>query len=815
MHKDLLSSIIKYFDWLNSILIKIIQKIRVSFELFWQKFLAKASQFLKSVNQQVKKRAKFFQIKIKKFKKKVVKLFQKKEELLKQLLNWRYKKFEIKASKVTHGKIFQKKPSYLKQNFKYIRRNIKQKFFVLFKFKQQLIKFLPSILTPELKRLYLSLLSAALILGASWSIYQNIFVDLPSPRTLTEEKQALTTRILDRNGKLLYRIYQDENRTLISLEDVSQDMINATLAIEDRDFYQHYGFSPRGIFRALFHNLRQDRVQGGSTITQQLVKNRLLGPEKTLKRKIKELILAVLVEVAYSKQEILEMYLNEVSYGGSTYGVEEASWRFFNKPAKDLTLAESALLAGLPAAPSIYNPFGSNPELSYRRQEEVLRRMVEDDYLSLEDAYQANQEKLTFNPDVINIEAPHFVMYVRKLLAEKFGEQMVNQGGLEVRTSLDLSLQQQAQEIVTEQVDQLARLNVNNGAALVVNPQTGEILTMVGSRNYFDFEQDGQVNVTLRPRQPGSAIKPLTYALAFELGRNPWDFIDDAPITYHIPGSRPYTPRNYDGRFQGRVTLRQALAGSLNIPAVKVLASIGVDNLVAKGQEMGISTWTDSNRFGLSLTLGAGEVLMVDLAEVFGTFATGGYSVDLDPFLEIRDQEGKILYRNQCFIDNEFCQQFRTLDKIAAYQINDILSDNNARATTFGYHSLLNIPQQQVAVKTGTSNDRRDNWAMGYTTDRLVGAWVGNNDNIPMSRVASGMTGASPIWNQIMRLLLDSNNPHFFILPEDLIKVKICVPTNTLACPECPLITEEIFERGQEPTQACNWRYFTDDEEEL
>jgi len=333
-------------------------------------------------------------------------------------------------------------------------------------------------------------------------------------------------------------------------------------------------------------------------------------------------------------------------------------------------------------------------------------------------------------------------------------------------------------------------------------------LAMVGSRNYFDFENDGQVNVTLRPRQPGSSIKPLVYALAFELGKKPWDTVDDSPITYQIPGSRPYSPRNYDGTFRGTVTLRQALASSLNVPAVKTLAGIGVEKMVDKGQEMGISTWADSSRFGLSLALGAGEVLMTDLSELFGTFANGGYTIELNPFIEIRDSKGEVLYRNSCFDDQDSCKQMQSVSSLTAYQITDILSDNVARAPTFGIFSLLHIPQQEVAVKTGTTNSMRDNWTIGFSTDRLVATWVGNNDNTPMSYVASGMTGASPIWNEIMRQLLDANNPHKFELPSGLVRVSICAPTRTLPCRECPLVVEEVFVDGEQPTMACSWRNF-------
>lgn len=791
-----------------------------------------ASNFFSNVNLFFKRRKSIYKNLIgffKKIKRAVVKNRKKTESLIKKKQVALEKSIKRKKKKTI--RFYKKSRKQLDKKIKKIRKKIKKikKSFAFHQLKNKASKnfkkykkrhaahldLLKMLFSRQMISIYLSLAATILILGSAWWTYVNIFQDLPSPTDLTDREQILTTRILDRNGTLLFRIYEDENRTYVPLSQISQYMINATIAIEDQSFYNHQGFSIRGISRAIWANLTKNRVEGGSTITQQLVKNRLLDSERTLQRKIKELIISILVEGTYSKEEILQMYLNQVSYGGSTYGVEEAAWRYFNKPATELNLAESSLLAGLPAAPSVYSPFGPNPELSFRRQEEVLRRMVEDGYISIDEAYHARQKQLDFRQDVIDIQAPHFVMYVKKLLAEKFGEETLNKGGLEVRTSLDLNLQQQAQDIVTTEVQKVERLGISNGAALVTNPKTGEILAMVGSINYFDFENDGQVNVAVRPRQPGSSIKPLVYALAFESGRKPWDKIEDTPITYQIPGSTPYSPRNYDGTFRGTVSLRQALASSLNVPAVKLLASLGVQNMVEKGQEMGITTWTDSSRFGLSLALGAGEVLMTDLSTVFGTFANDGYMVQLDPLIEVRDHEDNILYRNPCFNNPEECRQIQTIRSLTAYQINDILSDNIARASTFGTFSQLYIPQQQVAVKTGTTNSMRDNWTIGYTSDRLVATWVGNNDNSSMSFVASGVTGASPIWNQIMRMLLDEQSPHSFLLPKEYKKVRICAPTGTLPCPECPLVVEEIFLEGEEPTQACNWRYFRQQEEEF
>lgn len=647
-----------------------------------------------------------------------------------------------------------------------------------------------------------------LFLGTTYFVYDIAIKDLPKATDLSSKAQNVTTRILDRNGVVLFRIYEDENRTLVPLTGVSTYLKDATIAIEDQNFYEHRGFSFRGIIRAAWTNLSKQTTQGGSTITQQLVKNRLLSTEKTYRRKIRELLLSLLVEGTYSKEQILEMYLNTVAYGGSTYGIEEAAWRYFNKSSKDLSLGEAALLAGLPQAPSTYTPFGANPELAYTRQNEVLRRMVEDGYISQLQADQAKQEKLVFNQDRIDIQAPHFVMYVRKLLADRYGETMVAKGGLEVRTTLDLALQNQAQDIVSQEIQKLTHFNISNGAALVTNPKTGEILSMIGGANYFDFTNDGQVNVTIRPRQPGSSIKPLTYALALEEGKTAASVIDDSPVVYQVPGSKPYAPQNYDGRFHGRVSIREALASSYNIPAVKLLAELGINRFIDQAQAMGISTWQDRSRFGLSLTLGGGGVLMTDLATAYSSFANLGYPVPLNPFLEISNYKGEVLYRNDCALMTDNCYQEQVLSARSAFVITDILSDNRARTPAFGAFSVLQIPNQQVAVKTGTTNSLKDNWTVGYTSERLVATWVGNNDNTPMSYVASGITGASPIWNKIMLLLLDAERPHVFATPENMIKVKVCAVTGSLPCTACPRVVEELFIAGTEPKQACSAEQF-------
>lgn len=632
----------------------------------------------------------------------------------------------------------------------------------------------------------------ALVLAGTWATHYFIFEGLPEVSELTGKPLAASSSIVDRNGTELYSLYDDENRTIVPLSKISTQLIQATIAIEDQTFFTHHGFSPKGIARAVKSNVQGELVQGGSTITQQLVKNRLLTSERTYTRKLRELVLAVMVERAYPKEEILEMYLNTVPYGGSTYGIEAAAQRYFNTSADKLTLAQSALIAGLPQSPSVYSPYGSNPELAKMRQQEVLRRMVEDGYITTEQAAAAQHEELVYNTDSTQILAPHFVMYVRQLLADEYGEEMLTTGGLTVKTTLDLDTQNETQKIVTDEINTLKNLRIKNGAALVTNPKTGEILAMVGSINYFDFANDGQVNVVLRPRQPGSSIKPLTYALALERGMGVLSTIDDSPISYTQAGSPPYAPRNYDGKYHGRVTLKEALASSYNIPAVKLLAMLGINSVIDRAEAMGITTWTDRSRYGLSLTLGGGEVRMLDLATLYGVFANQGYRVDTNPILEVIDNTGKVLYRNECAYDESKCTRRLALDPKAAYLITNILSDNKARSPAFGSLSTLYIPNQEVAVKTGTTNSLRDNWTVGYTTDRVVAVWVGNNDNTPMSYVASGITGASPIWNKIIRTQLDDASPHSFNPPSGLVQL-----------PGCKNSTTNYFVAGTEPRGGC------------
>lgn len=648
---------------------------------------------------------------------------------------------------------------------------------------------------------YFQTLTLLIVSGLVFSVYYYIFKNLPSTSLLATSPSRLTTQILDRNGRLLYKIYDDENRTPIKISDLPSYVPNAFLAIEDEDFYGHQGISLSGIVRAIYTNLTEGTTQGGSTITQQLVKNSLLDTQQTVTRKLKEMVLAVETELMYDKNTILEMYLNEVGFGGPIYGIQEASQQFFGINAKNLSLAQAAFLAGLPKAPSKYSPY-IRPQISLARQKLVLMQMINNHFISQEAYEQALQEKLVFSSPQKDILAPHFVMYIRDLLVDQFGEDLVNRGGLKVTTTLDLDIQQTAQEAVKDEIKRIGSLKVTNGAALITRPSNGEILAMVGSKDYFDLGNDGQVNLTTSLRQPGSSIKPLTYALAFENGATPSESINDEPVTFRLIGSPAWSPKNYDNRFHGRISLRTALASSYNIPAVLLLAKYGISDFANLGKSLGISTWSDTTRYGLSMTLGSLEVKMTDMAVLYGTFANNGLTVPLNPIVKIEKTNGQTLSYNPCFPNT--CQIKQTLKPITSFYLTSILTDNQARSAAFGSRSVLNLGKYTAAVKTGTSNDLRDNWTIGYTPDFVVATWVGNNDNTPMSRVASGITGASPIWNRITNSLLSTNpNNTPFTTPKDLVKVAICTLTNTLTCAGCPS-RYEYFTPQNKPTKTCD-----------
>lgn len=631
--------------------------------------------------------------------------------------------------------------------------------------------------------------------------------DLPSPTRLIERDIPLSTKILDRNGELLYDVYGEQNRTLIKIEDIPQSIINATLATEDADFYKHGGFDPMGIFKSLYYIIARRSLQSGSTITQQLVKNALLSPEQTLTRKIKELVLSIQIERRYSKDEILQMYLNEVPYGGQTHGVEAAAQAYFGKTVMEVNLAEAAMLAGLPQRPSAYSPFGQNPENAEARQSYVLFLMSDKGwvgkdgvrhYLNKGEADDAKKMEIKYATPGGKINAPHFVMYVKRILEEKYGEKMVEQGGLKVTTSLDLTKQGEVEKIVSEEVEKAKNLRVGNGALVALNPNTGEVLAMVGSKDYFDIEAGGNFNVAVDGlRQPGSAIKPITFAAAFKKGFTPATMIMDTATTF--PGGRDipdYKPVNYDGVFRGPMQLRYALGNSINIVAVKLLKLVGVAPTVDLAQQMGLVTLTDPERYGLSLTLGGGEVRLLDLVSAYGVFASGGKHFEVVSILKVEDSRGRIL--EETIPDSSSGSQ--VLSPEVSYLISHILSDNNARSAAFGTYSPLVIPGRTVSVKTGTTDDKKDNWTVGYTPSLVVGVWVGNNDGKVMDpRLSSGVTGAAPIWHRAMLTLLKGQKDEPFARPEGIINADIDALTGYLPY-ETAKVRPELFIRGTVPT---------------
>ncbi|MEX0918928.1 MAG: transglycosylase domain-containing protein [Candidatus Paceibacterota bacterium] len=591
-------------------------------------------------------------------------------------------------------------------------------------------------------------------------------INLPIPDFNSFEERVVlqSTKIYDRSGEiLLYDVHENIKRTIIPIEEVSEYQKLATIAIEDEDFYNHAGVKPTAIIRAFIINLLTGTIeQGGSTITQQVIKNTLLTQDKKLSRKFKELILALKVEQSFSKDKILEFYLNETPYGGNIYGIEEAAKTYFGKNAADLSLAESAYLAALPQAPTYLSPYGNNQDRLENRKNKVLNKMLDLDFINPEEYKEAMAEEIFFlKPDNYNIRAPHFVFFVLDQLNDRYGEETVRNGGLKVITTLDWTSQQLAEEKVRQfGTENIVKFNANNAGMVVIDPKSGEILSLVGSIDYFDIENEGNFNITTARRQPGSAFKPFVYAAALEKGYTPETVVFDLPTEFNvncsptgipnIPGVDCYSPVNYDGLFFGPINFKQALAGSRNIPAVKVLYLTGINNAINLARNFGISTLTDASRYGLTLVLGGGEVTLLELTNAYGVFATDGIYHRHNSILKIENANGEI-------IDEKESKGTKVLSSNTARQISDMLSDNEARIPSFSPNSLLNIPGRQVAVKTGTTNDYRDAWIIGYTPEVVIGAWAGNNDNSPMERRVAGMIIA-PLWNSFTTEYL-SNNP--------------------------------------------------------
>jgi 1A family penicillin-binding protein len=638
-----------------------------------------------------------------------------------------------------------------------------------------------------------------------------LFWGIPIPLSLTSS-QPVSTKILDRNGKLVYEIYSDKRRSPVNLSDLPKYVPEATISIEDKNFYSHQGIDFLGILRGLSKIVTTGRAEGGSTLTQQLVKNTFLNGERTIRRKAQELILTLIIEGVYKKDQILETYLNTIPYGGTAYGIEEASQTYFGKSAKDLDLAEAALLAGLPQRPSTYSPFGAHPELAKARQEEVLKQMVANKYITEEQSKAADQETLNYS-HISPTQAPHFALWIKEQLADKYGDKTVEQGGLRVYTTLDLDIQNIAEQAVATEVGKLKKQKVGNGAAIVTNPSTGEILAMVGSKNYFATDEDGKVNVILSKRQPGSSIKPLNYALALKDQKiTPATSFADVSTCFGVAGQINYCPVNYDGSFHGLVQTRFALGNSYNIPAVKVLALNGLNNFINFATSLGITTFNDPSQYGLSLTLGGGEVRPYDMAEAYGVFANSGIKQPLIAVTKVTDWKGNVLEET----DPKKIKLTgnRVLDSSVTFLISHMLLDNNARSGAFGTSSYLVVNgHPEVSVKTGTTNDRRDNWTIGYSANAVVVVWVGNNDNTPMSGAVSGVSGASPIWNKIIKATLDRADKGIYdpttkghawpSQPDGVIGSTICADTGGLpnpdpANPGCPT-RFEYFLKGTVP----------------
>lgn len=663
------------------------------------------------------------------------------------------------------------------------------------------------------------------------NVYAEYARDLPEPAKLSQQAstQFKTTKIYDRTGKIvLYELFDPTggNRTNVSLAKISPYLINATIALEDKSFWTNEGVDYTGMFRAVYNMARGQQLQGASTLTQQLVKKVLLPERETESRtqielKIKETIMAREISQKYSKQQILEWYLNTIYYGNLSYGIEAASEAYFGKHASDLSLSEAATLAAIPQYPAL-NPI-DNPEDALKRRDIALDRMVAEGYITQKQADTARADKIEVFQKKFPIKAPHFVFYVRRYLEDKYGPDAVNKGGWNVITTLDYNIQTKSEEIARNQIAKLTaeKRNVTNASVVVLKPNTGEISAMVGSVDYFDRDIDGQVNIAISDRQPGSSFKVFSYLQAFEVGAEDGTKLSPASVVYDVrtafedPPNPPYVPENYDRKYHGPVRLRTALASSYNIPAVKVLDTVGIRNVLDLAHRMGITT-LDKN-YGLALTLGGGEVKLLDQTYAYSVLANGGVMAGqqvpqnelragfrkLNPVsvLKVTDANGKVL--------EEYKQPKteRIVSEQAAYLITDVLSDNNARAPAFGLNSVLKM-SRPTAVKTGTTSSWRDNWTLGFTPDYTVGVWVGNADNTEMEHI-SGITGAAPIWHDVMEYVHQKLPVREFIEPPNITRAAVCLASGLLPTQECPQVVRELFIKGNEPTQPDNiWKPF-------
>lgn len=598
--------------------------------------------------------------------------------------------------------------------------------------------------------------------------------DLPNPQDVLEKPLDQSAKIYARDEEtLLYEVFEEGKRTVVELDQISPHVKDAIIAIEDKDFYKHPGIDLKAMVRIVWVALKTggSRIEGASTITQQFIRNSLLTLDRTLSRKIKEIILSLELERRYTKEEILAFYLNQIPYGSNAYGVEAAAQTFFGKSAEDVSLAEAAILAAIPKAQTRLSPYGNNPDLLRQRQELVLKLMKDQGYINQEEFEQALEEEIVYQKQTQGIKAPHFVIYIKEQLEEKYGEDAIETGGLKIITTLDWELQEKAEEIVSKRAEVNEQLyGAKNAALVAIDPQTGEVLAMVGSRDYFDLENDGNVNVALRDRQPGSAFKPFAYATAFEKGYTPDTLLFDVRTEFNpycvssaVQGKDKfgldcYHPQNYDLKERGPITMRSSLAQSLNIPSVKTLYLAGINDSIELAQKMGITTLEDRDRFGLALVLGGGEVKLIDMTSAFGVFAAEGKRHEPYSIVRVEDVNGEVLEEHE----NERAKQ--VLDKDVARMINGVLSDNEARTPMFGASSNLYLGNIAAAAKTGTTQEYRDGWTIGYTPNLAIGVWTGNNDNTSMSRTA-GVSTAGPIWHDLMLFAMQDRQKINFTSP--------------------------------------------------
>ncbi len=640
-----------------------------------------------------------------------------------------------------------------------------------------------------------------LILGFGFYFY--VAYLLPLPNLLANESQNPSTKIYDRNGLLLYEILQPDSgkKTFVPLAQIPKNFINATLAAEDIHFYEHGGVDFGAILRSLFFNVREQRiVSGASTIPQQLVRN-LMGFERSrgFTDKLMEAFYAVRMSHAYSKEQILELYLNKIYYGNLAYGSDSAALNYFGKHIYDLDLAQTSFIAGLPQAPSAYNPF-LYFDKAKRRQQYVLDQMVKYGFISEAESKGSAEEPLHLRHNKTEIKAPHFVQYVINKLNEEYGDKFLAKGGLSIYTTLDYNLQQKAENIITRQINFLRDKNVTNGALLALDPKTGQILTWVGSEDYFNEDIDGAVDIVTSLRQPGSSIKPFNYLLALEKGYTPATILDDIPSTFST-STGAYEPKNYDLRYHGPIRLRNALASSFNIPAVRTLEYVGVEAFISFLKKIGIDSMDQSPEYyGLALTLGGAELRMIDFAKAYNMLANYGEERELSSILKIENGNKEVIY-NWSLPPKEFV--LGQNGKAHAYQIIDILKDPDARLGGFGEGSVLEL-SRPAAVKTGTTRNFRDNWTMGFTPQLLTAVWVGNADASPMKNI-SGVDGAGPIWHDFMEAALAGKGEENFVKPENLKQVEICSLSGKLPTELCTERAYEWFVRGTEPKEKDDY----------